>query len=434
MNNDQKQSTSLNLKALKIEHLVVCFCIIVSTLASFDVALSLGTPGEYYLENRTDPLVFRAAGELLSEGRSPYSLDNIVANITRQRFAGDSPPSITSVPFPSSSLDYFTVQAMIRLQGEEAITAIPFSYPPNSLPLFHLRAVGEPELNAAMLTAVTVLLSMCCLALLVYRYVENPISRQVILLTAILWNPALLDLLLTQTGHLVAFLVFSIVLCHDKRPIVAGIALGLLAFKPHYAIPLGLVALSRQNWQLLWSASFTFLSTSLFSSLLYGWDTWPQFFQNASALNITLFHMESWQGIAAIMMPESIETIGQLGIPVYGASMLLLGVVLFKLGPQLDLLGATSLAILITVIFSPNTHPYDMTMFLIPVIYFTRQFGTKLWFAVITLLIFIRPNVLVEISVTRFCFLVICLLLFIWILQKDFKLFSRNMLRRPGLS
>jgi len=418
MSNNPTQSASQKFGFLKVEFLVVGFCVLVSTLASFDVALSLGTPEEYYLENRTDPLVFRAAGELLEAGESPYSLDDIVDNISIQRFAGEQPPSITSVPFPSRSLDYYTVQAMIRLQGEDAITAIPFSYPPNSLPLFRLRAIGDPELNAAILTAISVFLSMVSLTLLVYRYVENSISRQIILLSAILWNPALLDLLLTQTGHLVAFLAFSLLLFHDKRPILAGVALGLLAFKPHYAIPLGLVSLARQNWQLLGSAAGTFLGTCLLSFLLYGWEMWPQFLDNASSLNITLFHMESWLGVTALALPDSIEVIGRLGIPVYGVSMLVLGAVLFRYGDQLDLLTATSLAVLVTVIFSPNTHPYDMNMFFIPIIYFTRHFGMKLWFMVITLLVFIRPNVFVDISVTRFCFLVVCLLLCLWIIHQ----------------
>ena len=421
MSSDQHQSVPLKPELLKVEFLVVGFCILASTFISLDVALSLGEPEEYYLENRTDPLVFRAAGDLLAEGKSPYLLENLIDNITSRRFENRPPPSLISVTFPPDSLDYYTVQAMILLQGENAATAIPFSYPPNSLPLFRLRAIGDPELNAAIHTAISVFLSMSCLTLLVFRYIDNSISRQVILLTAILWNPALLDLLLTQTGHLVAFLIFSILLFHDKRPVAAGIALGLLAFKPHYAIPLGLVAVSRQNWQLILSASFTFIVTCLLSALLYGWDMWLQFWQNASSLNITLFHMESWLGVAAIALPDSIEVIGRLAIPVYGISMLLLGIILLGLGSRLDLLGATSLAVLVTVVCSPNTHPYDVNMLLIPIIYFTRHFNMKLWFAVLSLLIFIRPNVLVEISVTRFCFLVICLLLLIWIISKTMR-------------
>jgi len=385
---------------------------------SFYVAMSLGDPEQYFIENRTDPLVFRAVGELLREGKSPYSLENQVETISLTRLEGGQAPSLTSITFPPGSLEFLTKNAMDRLQMESRVSAIPFSYPPNSLPLFRLRAIGAPELNSAIQMAVAVLLSLLCLAKLVYRYIEDSVARQAVMLTAIIWNPALLDMALTQTGHLVALLVFTTFLAFDKKPLIAGIALGLLAFKPHYAIPLGLVALSRQNWQLLFSASFTFLATCLLSALLYGWDMWPQFLENASSLNITLFHMESWLGVAAIAMPDSIEVIGKLGIPIYGISMLLLGIVLFKLGNRLDLLGATTLAILVTVLFSPNTHPYDMNMFFIPIIYFTRYFGMKLWFAVLTLLVFVRPNVLVDISVTRFCFLVICLLLLLWIISK----------------
>jgi len=76
------------------ELLIAVFCIVVSTLAAVEVALSLGTADEYYLENRTDPLIFRAAGELLKEGKSPYLVENLVDNITRQRFEGRQPPCL----------------------------------------------------------------------------------------------------------------------------------------------------------------------------------------------------------------------------------------------------------------------------------------------------------------------------------------------------
>lgn len=60
-------------KGSKFELLLFGFCIVCSTLIAVDVALSLGSAEDHYLQSRTDPLVFRAVGELLSQGESPYS-------------------------------------------------------------------------------------------------------------------------------------------------------------------------------------------------------------------------------------------------------------------------------------------------------------------------------------------------------------------------
>lgn len=73
---------------------------------------------------------------------------------------------------------------------------------------------------------------------------------------------------LAQTGHVVAFLAFASLLLHDKRPILAGIILGILTFKPQYALPLGLVCSIRMDWRVLISAASTFVVLSLFSALL----------------------------------------------------------------------------------------------------------------------------------------------------------------------
>lgn len=415
-------------RPLRFERLAVVLCLLIASLSALDIALSLGDPEDFYLENRTDPLVFRAVGNLLREGQSPYPLDNLVTNISDTEFAGEQPPSLTSVNFPPQSLDFYTVRAMTQRYGEQAITAIPFSYPPNSLPFFWLRSVGDPELNAAIQMAIAVFLSMLTLSILLYRYIDNHITRLVILLIAMLWNPAMLDLLLTQTGHLVAALIFSIVIFHDRRPLLAGLFLGLLAFKPQYAIPLGLVSLTRQNWPLLTSALATFVASCLVSGIAFGWGMWLQFWENASSLNITLFHMESWLGIMAIAFPDTIDLLSALALPVYGTGMAILGTALYLLRERLDLLWAVSLAITVTVIVSPNTHPYDVNIFLLPVICLCRYFGMKLWFAVITLTVFIWPNVLVSISATRFGFLIACLLLLTGIIWRELRRPTSNLM------
>ena len=63
---------------------------------------------------------------------------------------------------------------------------------------------------------------------------------------------------------------FSWVFLFFKKPTLAGILLGILTFKPQYAIPLGIVALSKQNWRLIISSVLTFGFMCSLSKFLYG--------------------------------------------------------------------------------------------------------------------------------------------------------------------
>ncbi len=377
-------------RASALETTFAALIIVLASLVAFYLSATDSDPETLYQQNRIDSLVFTAAGNLLEDNQSPYSLENQLQEIAADRLGGAQPPY-----------------------------AIPFSYPPNALPMFQLRALGDPQLNAAFHTGIQVLLSLATLALLANRYLDNRTTQLVILFVAAFWTPALLDIKLAQTGHLAGFFAFSVLLLHDRKPVFAGIALGLLAFKPQYAIPLGLVFLARQSWPLLLWAIATFLVTCMLSAVLYGLAMWPEFWRSASTLNTTIFQMESWLGVAALLLPDHLETIHRMAVPVYGTAMLLLGMLVFAWHEKMDLLGSASLAVMVTLIFSPNTHPYDLSLFFIPVMYFTRYFGMRMWIAEVVFLVFLVPNIFVSVSILRFCFLLLCLMLLLFIISNN---------------
>ena len=369
------------------ETILLVFFITFATAAAYYVSSNPVDPRLLYERNSIDQLVFEAAGKLVGEGRSPYLQENQIQHIAANQLGGERPPF-----------------------------AIPFAYPPNSLPFFQLRA-----LNTALYMAVTVLLSLLLLALLSFKYLGSGSARLALLFTAAFWTPALLDISLVQTGHVVSLFACCFLLLHDEKPILAGIALGLLAFKPHYAIPLGLVSLARQNWPLLISAVSTFLLSCLFSALLYGWWMWVDFWQSATTLNTTLYFMESWVGVAALIFPAYSELISQLAIPIYAVAMLLVALTLITVGKKVDLLWCVSLAVILTLIFSPNTHLYDMSLILIPVLYITRESGMRIWPILLVFLAYAPPNTafslpnVITLSVVQLLFMILFLILFFWV-------------------
>ncbi|MCB1669912.1 MAG: DUF2029 domain-containing protein [Pseudomonadales bacterium] len=390
MQSRSRVATAKDFRCTRAENGLLIFFIVLASLIALIVSATDSSPEVLYEQNRIDPLVFRAAGNLLRDGESPYSLANQVQNIAADRLNGEVPPF-----------------------------AIPFSYPPNALPLFQLRTLGPPALNAAFHAAVSVLIFLTSLALLTRRYIDNATARLVIVFVAAFWTPGLLDVELSQTGHLAGFLATSFVLTFDRRPLLAGIFLGLLAFKPQYALPLGLLALSRHAWPLILASLATFVASCLLSLLLYGITMWPEFWRSASSLNTTIFHMESWLGAAALLWPDRLEQIHSLGIPVYAVGMALLGTLLYRWRQRLDLLDAAALALVVTILISPNTHPYDLSLFFIPVLFFTRHFRMRIWFVELVFLFFLFPNIFVSVSILRFCFLLLCLALLIWIVSHD---------------
>ena len=373
-----------------VEIFLFGLCIAIGIAITSYTAFLRSSVEEMYEANRIDPAVFRAAGDLLAAGESPYLIEN-------QR----------------------NIVSETRLQGRQPERAIPFSYPPNSLLLFRLRAIGDPTINSVIHNAVTTFLSLLVLSVLLFRYVPNQMVRLILIVMSATWAPALIDAILIQTGHLVAFFAILTLLLFRSNPILAGIALGLLAFKPQYAIPIGLVALSKQNWTLIVASAVTFFVTCLLSGLLYGFDMWLQFWQAAMELNITIPYMTNWLAAAVLIRPDLVNYFQVSTIPLYGLSMAVLGILLWHYRRNITLLGATSIAVMTAIIFSPNTHPYDLMLILIPAIYITRYFNMHIGFTVALIIFCLPPNINMWVSLARFLFLSFCLALTIWIIRHE---------------
>ena len=131
--------------------------------------------------------------------------------------------------------------------------------------------------------------------------------------------------------------------------------------------------------------------------------------------------MESWVGVAALIFPAYSELISQLAIPIYAVAMLLVALTLITVGKKVDLLWCVSLAVILTLIFSPNTHLYDMSLILIPVLYITRESGMRIWPILLVFLAYAPPNTafslpnVITLSVVQLLFMILFLILFFWV-------------------
>jgi Glycosyltransferase family 87 len=118
-------------------------------------------------------------------------------------------------------------------------------------------------------------------AAVVLAEVEPARRTQALMLLAL--TPAcLINTIGGQNGFLSAALFLGGVLNIDRRPILSGVLIGLLTFKPHLGIvlPFALVALGA--WHVIASAAVTALVLFGVATAIFGLDAWRDYFAAVS--------------------------------------------------------------------------------------------------------------------------------------------------------
>ena len=84
-----------------------------------------------------------------------------------------------------------------------------------------------------------------------------------------------------HNGFLTAALLGFALVNLDRRPVVAGILFGLLAYKPQFGLMIPLVLLATGRWRTMLAAAATVAALALAVTLAFGLDTWRAFFDSA---------------------------------------------------------------------------------------------------------------------------------------------------------
>lgn len=86
------------------------------------------------------------------------------------------------------------------------------------------------------------------------------------------------NVLVGQNGFLTASLIGGTLVLLPTRPILAGICLGLLSYKPQYGVLFPLVLIAAAQWRAFISAGVTTVVLALVSWLAFGTESWQAFF------------------------------------------------------------------------------------------------------------------------------------------------------------
>lgn len=103
-----------------------------------------------------------------------------------------------------------------------------------------------------------------------------------------------------QNGAWTAALLGGGLCLLERRPAVAGVLFGLMAYKPHLALLVPVALLAGRQWRAFIAAGLTAGALALASAIIFGVDIWSGYLHNANVLRVII--LEDGTGVWHRMM------------------------------------------------------------------------------------------------------------------------------------
>jgi alpha-1,2-mannosyltransferase len=149
-------------------------------------------------------------------------------------------------------------------------------YPPFFLGLAGLLATMPYWLALIAWQGVTLLLYLLAMRAIVSPHPEVA-SERLWLLLALAFPAVFINLGQAHNGFLTAALIGAALTQLDRRPLVAGILIGLLAYKPQFGLLIPLVLIATGRWRVFATAAATAAVMTIAVTLAFGVDVWGAF-------------------------------------------------------------------------------------------------------------------------------------------------------------
>lgn len=252
--------------------------------------------------------------------------------------------------------------AIKQLLGPEAGLHV-FPYPPPAL-------LGVAAFGWLSYEATLILWSV--IGFFAFFFAINlPDFKKSIVWLTVLMPLAWCNIVLGQNGLLTAALFIGGLRLAHSRPIIAGILIGCLAYKPTLAVLIPFALLFERRWTVIISATITLLILCVLPILIWGSHVWGDYLQQAVPFQGLL--LEHGTGLAQTMKLTPFMSMRLLGYEIgtaYLVQTLFSLVTLFtiaiyflkrKFSNQFTSLDILILAIA-TILIVPYTHFYDLTL------------------------------------------------------------------------
>jgi alpha-1,2-mannosyltransferase len=187
-----------------------------------------------------------------------------------------------------------------------------------------------------------------------------------------------------HNGFLTAALIGAALTCLDRRPALAGVLIGFLAYKPQFGFLLPVVLVASGRWRVIAAAAATVAVLAALTTAVLGTSVWDAFLASTHFTRIIVLENgeTGWQKIQSVF--SAVRMWGgpvPLAYAVQGAVTLALAAVMAWLwrAPVDFALKAAGL-IIAAVLATPYSLDYDMTA-LAPAIAFLAVHGMRCGFA-----------------------------------------------------
>jgi arabinofuranan 3-O-arabinosyltransferase len=259
-------------------------------------------------------------------------------------------------------------QVEVAQLGQSFIGHFAWHYPPPFLLVASL---------LARLPYAAAFIGWVVLSLLPYLAVMRAIVGRAFGLVLAVAIPMTVDnALVGQNGFLTAALVGGALYLLPTRPILSGICLGLLTYKPQYGLLFPIVLIAAAEWTVFFSAAITAIAMALISWLAFGTESWQAFFHwmpMFSQAFLTEGRAPWWKLQSLFAMARyagGTEQLAWILQWILTAAVAVTLAVLWRSNARYSL-KAAALAVG-TLLTTPYLFMYDLTVLAIPVAYLVR--------------------------------------------------------------
>ncbi len=213
---------------------------------------------------------------------------------------------------------------------------------------------------------------------------ESFVGDKLWLLLALAYPAVFINLGHGHNGFLTAALFAGALTFIDRRPLIAGILFGLIAYKPQFGLLIPLVLVVSGRWRVFLSAAVTVAALALAVTLAFGIDVWAAFFASTRFTRDVVLEQggTGWYKIQSVFSWVRMWGGGiDLAYAAQGVVTLAIAATLAWLWRGRESFAMKAAALLVgTVLATPYVLDYDL-MLLAPAIAFLTVDGMRRGFA-----------------------------------------------------
>lgn len=290
---------------------------------------------------------------------------------------------------PAAAFDLAAIVAAQRLAVPGTDTIFLWHYPPT----FQIIAAALATMPYLVSYFAFVGLSLAAYATVLRQLIG---TRDAVVLL-LFYPAAMIAVLHGQNSLLSAALIGGALLWLDRRPAVAGVCIGLLAYKPQLAVLFPLVLAVTGRWRVFLWAGATGLAFAAVATLLLGADLWRAFLANTALVREAMGPGQlPWDKMPSVFIQlrmlgagETIAYAAQIVTALTAAAVV--GYVWHRAGPTRL---ACATLVTGTLLLSPYTFDYEMTLLAIPLGILAVDLaakGAQSWQKALLLALFVLP-------------------------------------------